>query len=221
MSKPLDLDPVNYRLVHPRLAIFIANRRTYEEAYPVFYSQPIRLFPTHGRFFHTKQPLLARLPAHYRSVVTTFELRFGPGWSMPPRCQNTNPSLGLADCTSLRTLRLFVECDPSDGIFAGFRGKNATEDTYKWFCVDLLRGIMAQVPSLETVEIDAYPAVKKEAPLVMALRRNIEEGGKKLAWGPLRGWEKDADEPGLIGLEKALAGMGISDAPARMVAVEA
>ena len=36
-------------------------------------------------------------------------------------------------------------------------------------------GILAQVPSLETVEIDAYPGVKKDAPLVMALRRRIEE----------------------------------------------
>ncbi|KAK5165908.1 uncharacterized protein LTR77_008832 [Saxophila tyrrhenica] len=210
-SKPLDLDPVNYRLVHPRLAVFLASRRMHDEAYPVFYSQPIRLFPTHGRFFHTKQPLLARLPPHYRAAVTTLELRLGPGWSNPPRCQNTRPSLGLADCTSLRTLKIFVECDPSDSIFTGFRGKNATEETYKWFCVDLLRGIIEQARSLATVEIDAYPAVKKEAPLVMALRRNIEENGKRLVWGPLRGWEKEGDEPGLIGLEKALAGMGLGD----------
>ena len=114
-----------------------------------------------------------------------------------------------------------MECDPSDSVFAGFRGQNATEETYKWFSVDLLRGILEHVPSLETIEIDAYPAVKKEAPLVMALRRKIEDNGKKLVWGPLRGWEKEGDEPGLIGLEKALAGMGISDAPARLVEVRA
>lgn len=118
-------------------------------------------------------------------------------------------------------MKLFVECDPSDNFFAGFRGKNATEDTYKKFSVSLLLGIIAQVPSLETVEIDAYPGVKKEAPLVMALRRKIEEHGKKLVWGPLRGWEKENDEPGLIGLEKALAGIAISNPPARMVEVQA
>jgi len=181
----------------------------HDEAYPVFYSQPIRLFPTHGRFFHTKQPLLARLPLRYRNVVAALELRLGPGWSNPPRCQHTRPPIGLLDCTSLRTLKIFVEIDPSDTVFAGFRGKNATEETYKWFCVDLLHGILEQVPSLETVEIDAYPAVKKEAQLVMALRRKIEENGKRLVWGPLRGWEKEGDEPGLIGLEQALAGMGL------------
>lgn len=83
---------------------------------------------------------------------------------------------------------------------------------------------MEQVPSLETVEFDAYPSVKKDAPLVLALRRRVEEGGKKVVWGPLRGWEKECDEPGLIGLEKALAGMGISDAPStvsRIVEVQA
>ena len=112
---------------------------------------------------------------------------------------------------SLRKLKIFVECDPSDDVFTGFRGKNATEETYKFFCVNLLLGIIAQVPSLEAVEIDAYPGVKKEAPLVLALRRTVEEHRKKLLWGPLRGWEKEGDEPGLIGLEKALAGMGISD----------
>ena len=194
----------------------------HREAYPILYSQPIRLFPTHGRFFNTKHALLARLPSYYRAVVTTLELRLGPGWSNPPRCQNTGPWLGLAHCVSLRTLKIFVECDPSDNIFAGFRGRNATEDTYKWFCIDLLREIMEQVPSLEAVEIDAYPGVKKDAPLVMALRRRIEEGGKRVVWGPLRGWEKDGNEPGLIGLEKALAGMGISDAPlGRVVEVQA
>ena len=193
----------------------------YDEAYPVLYSQPMRLITTHGRFFHTKLPLLARLPSHYRSVVNTVELRLGPGWSQPPLCQHTGPSLGLADCTSLRTLKIFVECDPSDTIFAGFRGKNATEDTYKHFSVSLLVGILDQVPSLETIEVDAYPGVKKDAPLVMALRRKIEEYGKRLKWGPLRGWEKEGDEPGLIGLEKALAGMGISDISTRVVEVQA
>lgn len=213
-------DPINYRAVHPRLALFLVSRRMHDEAYRVFYAQPICLFPYHYRFFYAKQPLLGRLPAHYRKVINTVELRLGTGWSAPPKCQNTDPSLGLADCVNLRTLKIFIECDPSDSIFTGFRGKNATEETYKWFCVGLLRGIQEQVSSLLSVEIDAYPAVKKDAPLVMSLIKTIEEANLKLVWGPLRGWEKDGDEPGLIGLESAMAGMGLSDR-LRVVEVQA
>lgn len=164
-----------------------------------------------GRFIN-RQPLLARLPSHYRNLVTSLELRLGPGWTAPPKCQNVNPSLGLRECQSLRTLKIFVEIDPSSTFLIGFSGRNATEDTYKHFCMNLLIGIMEQTPSMQTVEIDAYPSVKKNAPLIIALRRLVVDAGKTLIWGPLRGWEKDEDEPGLIGLEKALAGMGISDA---------
>ena len=38
-------------------------------------------------------------------------------------------------------IKIFVEIDPSEPVFAGFRGRNATEDTYKDFCIDLLLGI--------------------------------------------------------------------------------
>ena len=83
--------------------------------------------------------------------------------------------------------------------------------------MSLLIGIIAQVPSLETIEIDAFPGVKKDAPLVVTLRRVVEEAGKTLLWGPLRGWEKQQDEPGLIGLEAALANLGISNGHDRVV----
>ncbi|KAH9833929.1 hypothetical protein Tdes44962_MAKER08725 [Teratosphaeria destructans] len=224
VGKALDLDPLNYRTVLPRLSLFLVSQRMHEEASNVFYQQPIRLFPYHGRFFHTKKPLLMRLPPRYRSAITTMELRLGPGWSAPPRSQFTlnNPSLGLQDCTCLRTLKLFVECDPSDSVFAGFRGKGATEETYKYFCLDLLQGIFEQVPSLESVEIDAFPGVKKDAPLVMALERRIKQENLILAWGPLRGWQKGGDEPGEIGLERAMAGLGLRETPTpRMVEVHA
>lgn len=215
VDKPLDLDPMNGRLVRPRLSLFLVCRRMHDEAYRVFYAQPVRLFPSpnHGRFFHTKRPLLARLPPHYRHVITTVELRLGPGWSAPPPCQQTmdNPALGLADCTHLRTLKIFVELDPSDSIFSGFRGKNATEETYKYFCLGLLQGILESVPSLETVEIDAYSGVKRDAPLVLALERMVRQDGRgrlALVWGPLRGWEKAADQPGEIGPDRAMVGLG-------------
>lgn len=174
----------------------------------------MRLFPLpYSRFFYTKKPLLARLPEHYRNAITTMELRLGPGWSSPPKCQNVHPSLGLADCINLRTLKVFVELDPSDSVFTGFRGKNATEETYNLFCTDLLNGVIQQVPSLETVEIDGFPAVKKDGPLVMGLRRRIEEAQLRLVWGPLRGWMKDKDESGMVGLQADMAGMALKETP--------
>lgn len=191
----------------------------HDEAYRVFYSQPMRLYPHHDRFFYTKKPLLARIPPKYRNMINTMELRLGKGWSKIPRCQNTEPSLGLQDCTGLKVLKIFVQCDPSDTHFNGFRGKNADEDTYKWFCIDLLRGILQQVPRLKVVEIDAFPGIKQSAPLIVALRETIEHAGKKLIWGPLRGWEHDA---GMNDLQKAMAGMGLaSTSGPRVVEVQA
>lgn len=190
----------------------------HDEAYRVFYSQPMRLYPHHDRFFYTKKPLLARIPSKYRNCVNTMELRLGKGWSKIPRCQNTESGLGLRDCTNLRLLKLFIQCDPSDSFFTGFRGQNNNEDTYKWFCVDLIRGVLEQVPRLEAVEIDAFPGIKQGAPLIVALRRTIEEAGKSLIWGPQRGWEKESED--VSGLQQAMAGMSITPAP-RVVEVQA
>ncbi|KAI7479788.1 hypothetical protein KC351_g7361 [Hortaea werneckii] len=221
---PLDLEPSNYRRILPRLPLFLVSRRMHEEAYRVFYAQPLRLFPVHGRFFYTKKPLLQRLPPPYRAAVNTIELRLGPGWTKPPRCQDTwREELGLQDCSNLRKVKIMVEIDTSDSIFLGFRGQNATEDTYKFFCLELLRGLLVRVPSLETVEIDAYPGVKKDSPLVTALRRLVqnERSSIRLTWGPLRGWEKEGDEAGEIGLERAMAGLGLGSASASAVAPSA
>lgn len=214
-------EPSNYRNILPRLALFLVSHRIHEEAYRVFYAQPFRLFPYHGRFFHTKQPLIQRLPVRYRAALRSLELRLGPGWSSPPRCQTANPSLGLTDCTNLRTLKILVELDPSDSIFIGFRGKGATEETYRYFCVSLLLEIFEQVPSMETVEMDAHPGVKKDSPLVAALIRHIRQAHKTLSWGPMRGWEQDNDDLALNDLEKPMASISISSDAPRTVEVQA
>ncbi|KAK4627871.1 hypothetical protein CLAFUR0_03931 [Fulvia fulva] len=221
--KPVDLVSDNFRTILPLLALFLVSRRMHSEAYPVFYAQPIRLFPdARSRFYKTKKPLLQRLPTKYREAITTLELQLGPGWSRIPLNQNTRSQLGLMECKSLRTLKVFIELDPTnDMIFEGFRGDNATSDTYKWHCVQLLAGIMEQVPSLEVVEFDAYPSVAKNGPLVSALIRKVKEGGKKLVYGPLRRWDKDDNEPGLIGLEAAMASMVIGSNAPQSVAVTA
>lgn len=214
---------MNYRHIHPRLALFLVSHRMHEEAYRVFYAQTIRLFPHayHGRFFNTKRPLLARLPLRYRAVINRVELRLGSGWSKPPACQNTNPSLGLVDCTGLRTVKLFIELDPSDSFFDGHRGKYATKDTYKRFCMDLLQGIIDQVPSLEQVEFDAVPGLQKNSALIVGLRRTVEEARLRVVWASSREWGSDdaAIEP--IDLEKSMSALRLGDGPPRVAEVSA
>lgn len=214
-------DSDNWRVTHPRLALFLVSHRMHEEAYRVFYAQPIRLFPAPaGRFFNTKKPLLARLPVRYREVVNAVVLQLGPGWSRPPRCQNVQPALGLMDCKSLRNLKILVECDPSDSFFHGFRGSNATEETYKWFCVDLLAGILEQVPALETVEIDAY--VKKDVPLVTALKCMVEETKKlRLFWGPCLKQREADDELRILNLANSMSTMSLAKEAPRLLEAQA
>ncbi|OQO15045.1 hypothetical protein B0A48_00427 [Cryoendolithus antarcticus] len=221
-APPLDLEPnINWYLVRPRLQAFLVSQRMYDEAYRVFYSQPVRIYPNHGRFFNTKKPLLARLAPKYRAIIHTLDLRLGQGWSKPPRCQNTNESLGLRDCINVRTLKVFVEVDPSEPHFEGFRGKNSTKDTYKWFCVDLLNGILQQVPSLHTVEVDIVEGMKGDAPVAVALCRAATNAGKVLAKGPtLRATERKTEEAAQATLRQLLSDLSMDETP-KMVEVEA
>jgi hypothetical protein len=101
-----------------------------------------------------------------------------------------NPELGLADCKSVRTLKIFIECDPSDGIFAGFR---QSDGFYEGFCQDLLRGILEQVESVEVVEFDAWESVQRDGDMVVGMRSIAVLEGKNISWGPERGWRVWAD----------------------------
>jgi hypothetical protein len=215
---PIDLDPYNFHSLAPRLRLFLVSRQIHSEAHRTFYAQPLRLFPQHGRFFHTKKPLLERLPPLYRSCITTLDLRLGPGWSAPPRNQHVRPNLGLADCTSLRTLNVFVECDPSERTFDGFRGKGATEETYLLFCLGLLEGVLEQCPGLRTVEIDAYPGVRGDAPLVVGLARRVVERGRRVRWGSGRDWGEGGSVLGRESEGTMMLGEGIGG---KVVAVKA
>jgi hypothetical protein len=187
--KTLDLDPTNYRNIARYLGLFLVSHRMHDEASRVFYARnTFRVFPIHGRFFHTKKPLLARLPPLYRSYITKLELRLGPGWTKPPKGWVADERLGLADAVKVRLLKIFVECDPAgDMIFEGFR---IGQDFYTEFCVDLLRSMAMQVPSLQEVEFDAYPSVQKSSPLLLGLTNEVTAQNKKTSWGPERGWDK-------------------------------
>ncbi|KAI1819887.1 hypothetical protein F4861DRAFT_106909 [Xylaria intraflava] len=188
----LDLDPDNYKRIHQKLAILRTCRTMYMEASYYFYStHPIRIFPTHpGRFFKTKKPLLARLKPGQRACINSLELRLGPGWSKPPRGWEVNPALGLAQCVNVTKLTVFVECDPGNDIFKGFRQPGGF---YESFSKGLLASILEDMPWVERIEFDAWPSVKKSGALMTGLIDLITSRNLKITWGLERGWT-DAEE---------------------------
>ncbi|RYP77193.1 hypothetical protein DL771_001242 [Monosporascus sp. 5C6A] len=188
----LDLDPDNYKRIHQKLAILRTCRTIYREASYLFYStHPARIFPTHpGRFFNTKKPLLARLKPGQRGTLTSLELRLGPGWSKPPRGWVVKPELGLKDCVSVKKITVFVECDPGNDIFKGFR---RAEGFYEGFSKSLLEKVLDEMPWVDYIEFDAWPSVKKSGALMRGLLEVVASRGLKRGWGSERGWT-DAEE---------------------------
>ncbi|KAI3324657.1 hypothetical protein HD806DRAFT_493183 [Xylariaceae sp. AK1471] len=188
----LDLDPDNYKRIHQKLAILRTCRTIYVEASYSFYStHPIRIFPTTpGRFFKTKKPLLARLKPGQRACLNSLELRLGPGWSKPPRGWEVNPALGLNQCINVTKVTVFVECDPGNDIFKGFRQPGGF---YEAFSKKLLTGVLEEMPWVQRVEFDAWSSVKKSGALMTGLIDLTTSRGLKITWGAERGWT-DAEE---------------------------
>jgi hypothetical protein len=192
----LDLDPTIFKIFQQMqmFAIFCVSHQLYREATHHFFStHTFRIFSTYpGRYFKTKRPLLARLPAHYRESITSLELRLGPGWNNPPRGWVVNDALGLAECTSVRVLKIFVECDPSDAIYKGFR---KGDGFYEGFSANLLDEVMKRVPSIKTVEFDSYTAIKRSGGMMRALEEVATKyEGRMISWGPKHGWEKETEQ---------------------------
>ncbi|WYZ44660.1 hypothetical protein EsH8_VII_001096 [Colletotrichum jinshuiense] len=189
----IDLDPDNYKRMHKKLGIQRTCRTIYQEVSHYFYStRSFRIFPTHpGRFFKTKKPLLARLKPSSRAHITSMELRLGPGWNKPPRGWVVNPALGLHECVNIRRLTVMVECDPSDGVFNGFR---RSDGFYEGFCRSLLAEVLNEMPWLTTVYFDAWPSVKKSGAMMRGLLDVTAANNRKIKWGPERGWTDGPDE---------------------------
>lgn len=102
-----------------------------------------------------------------------------------------NDALGLVDCASVRVLKVFVECDPSDGIFKGFR---MGEGAYERFSAELLESVLQEIKSITLVEFDAYPSVKRSGDMMAGLGEVVAQRQKVVGWGPERGWDKDSDQ---------------------------
>ncbi|CCF37602.1 hypothetical protein CH063_08895 [Colletotrichum higginsianum] len=194
----IDLDPDNYKNFHKKLGIQRTCRTIYREVSHYFYSsRSFRIFPTHpGKYFKTKKPLLARMKPSSRSLITSLELRLGPGWSKPPRGWIVTPALGLNECVNVRRLTVMVECDPSDGIFNGFRRSHGF---YESFSQSLLIEVLNQMPWVDTVTFDAWSSVKKSGAMMRGLLDVTAANNRKIRWGPERGWTDGPDEEDKVG----------------------
>ncbi|KAL7944219.1 hypothetical protein V8C42DRAFT_326186 [Trichoderma barbatum] len=192
-GEALDLSPENYKRIHKKLGLMRVCRLLHEEATYYYYgTRTFRLFPTYpGKYFKSKKPLLARLKPRQRECLTSLELRLGPGWNAPPKGWAVNDALGLKDCIGVHKLKVLVECDPSDGIFKGFR---RSEGFYEAFSRTLLGNVIAALPAVRTVEFDAWSSVKKSGAMMSGLIKvAADANGMSIRWGPERGWT-DADE---------------------------
>jgi len=190
----IDLDPDNHKRIHQKLAILRTSRTVHAEALHVFFStRTFRIFPTTpGRPFKTKKPLLARLTPRQRSYITSLELRLGPGFNKPPRGWVVNPALGLSDCVNVRRLTVFVECDPSDNIFNGFR---VSDGFYEEFSAGLLYNTLKDMAFLDRVHFDAWTSVKKTGVMMSRLMEAATVQGRRICWGPERGWTDQDEAP--------------------------
>lgn len=192
----LDLEHDNHIRYRSKLRILRTSRLVYQEAsYCFYHTHAVRLFPIYGKYFRAKKPLLARMTPKQRSWLSTLELRLGPGWNKPPRGWVVNDALGLKECVSVRRVKVFVECDPSNDMFRGFRH---SDGFYENFSRNLLTGVLAELPHCETVEFDANPSVRKTGAMMRSLLGAISEFNLRIAWGPEKGWDdgpEKAEQP--------------------------
>jgi len=176
---PLDID---FRTIRT-LSLLPVCHRWYDEVVGVFFgSNTFRLLPTHPKAVTKRaKPLISNFTSLQRAAITSVDLRLGPFWTQPPKCWKLDHKAGLEDLVSLRKLRVFVQIDPSQPIFKGFRGPG--KEFYTHFCGDLLKEIFTRVPNLEEVELDGELSVAKDGPLLSELAQQVRNADKKLSWG--------------------------------------
>jgi hypothetical protein len=194
-DRVIDLDADNYKRIHKKLGILRTCRTIYREASHVFYStHTFRVFPTQGgHFAKKKKPLLARLNTRQRQLLTSLEVRFGPGWNNPPRSWVVNSALGLAECVNVRKLTVYVEFDPSDNYFKSWR---KADGFYETFSRKLFDEVLAEMPFVDRIHFDAWTSVKKSGAMMTGLLEVAKARGRKICWGPERKWtDQDDEEP--------------------------
>ena len=92
---------------------------------------------------------------------------------------------------AVRFLKVFVEVDPSHDIFRGFR---VGKEFYTQFSTELLEQIIERLPALERVELNGWPSVMREGPLMRRLVDVARASGKTaVELGAQRVSEKNQD----------------------------
>ncbi|KAL2211475.1 hypothetical protein CC79DRAFT_1254274, partial [Sarocladium strictum] len=186
VDEVLDLDPENYKRYHKLMGFTRICKQVHGEATHLFYStHSFRIFPTHPARQKHKKPILFRLRPHQRQCLSTLDLRYGPGWGSPPRSWVVNDTLGFKDCINVTQLNVFIECDPSDGIFKGWV---RSEGFYERFSRELLAEVISKLPSLQVVQFDAWSSVKKRGGMMTGLMDVVTQAKLTISWGPERGW---------------------------------
>ena len=84
--------------------------------------------------------------------------------------------LGLDEMINVRTLKAFVECDPSHDIIRGIR---KGRDFFTVFSAHLFEHIIDELPALSSVEFDGWPLVMWEDSLMKRMIEVAKEHGKK------------------------------------------
>ena len=86
----------------------------------------------------------------------------------------------------VHTLEIFVQCDPSHPVFEGFR---VSKQFYTEYAGALVKEVLGVLPGLRWVEFDANPSVERDGELMTRLISDVSKAGKKVLWGPARGWK--------------------------------
>ncbi|KAF5005039.1 hypothetical protein FDECE_8455 [Fusarium decemcellulare] len=194
VDETIDLSPLNYKRYHKKLGLVRVCRQVHDEATFAFYStRTFRIFSTFpGRYFHTKKPLIARLKPQQRRCLASLQLRLGPGWNAPPKGWAVGPKLGLSDCVNVVRLKVFVEIDPTHKDIKDFH--RLADDFYPSFSKNLLTDLLESLPSVEVIEFDGYPSVRKSGLMMKGLMEVATLSGLTIEWGPERGWTDSMDD---------------------------
>lgn len=100
-----------------------------------------------------------------------------------------NHKLKLEKCHNVRVLKVFVECDPSQPSFKGFR---ISETFFTDFASGLLRECVKRLPALEVVSFETFPSVQWDGDLMIKLQDEAKKAGKRLVH--LREEEEEEDD---------------------------